>query len=347
MILHAKEKLPEAIDAALWPYAMRLTCEIDNSTVRKNCANSRVEDFSNIQICPKLRNFHTFGCPAYVLLNPDKSNKDKWEAGARLGIYIGISPKHARSVHLILNPATGLVSPQYHVKFDDLFQTIDKVRTKMEWKYKCHFKQPPDETTKQQTHHLIEDMNHLHNSDLPTSTSQESTYERNNTLNEAFHLDNEEEEMTNSVSQEMPENSTIISSPKQSKYRQQYKPTEKYKEYLDEIRHTAHTSTMSTVDDPAAYHEIDKMQEYDHPILYARKSTTDPDTLYLHEALQAPDSTQFKEAMVLEVNQHIARQNWVPVLKSDSPKHTIVLPAIWAMRRKRRIDTRKVYKWKS
>ena len=35
-----------------------------------------------------------------------------------------MSPNQARSVALILNPTTGLVSPQYHIKFDDTFETV-------------------------------------------------------------------------------------------------------------------------------------------------------------------------------------------------------------------------------
>ena len=48
----------------------------------------------------------------------------KWEPRARLGIYVGHSPIHAGSVALVLNPKTGLVSPQYHVVFDDDFTTV-------------------------------------------------------------------------------------------------------------------------------------------------------------------------------------------------------------------------------
>lgn len=43
---------------------------------------------------------------------------------ARVGIYVGFSPSHARNVALVLSTTTGLVSPQYHVKLDDLFETI-------------------------------------------------------------------------------------------------------------------------------------------------------------------------------------------------------------------------------
>eukprot|EP00978_Attheya_sp_CCMP212_P036725 scaffold168709_cov28-Attheya_sp.AAC.1 len=38
-----------------------------------------------------------------------------------------LSPQHARSVALVLNIKTGLgVSPQFHVEFDDLFETVSE-----------------------------------------------------------------------------------------------------------------------------------------------------------------------------------------------------------------------------
>ena len=52
----------------------------------------------------------------------------KWDPRARLGIYIGHSPSHAGSVVFVLNPRTGLVSPQYHVVIDDDFSTVPSLR---------------------------------------------------------------------------------------------------------------------------------------------------------------------------------------------------------------------------
>jgi len=52
------------------------------------------------------------------------STVPKWSPRARLGVNLGPSPFHARNVYLILNPTTGLVSPQFHVSFDDFFETI-------------------------------------------------------------------------------------------------------------------------------------------------------------------------------------------------------------------------------
>ena len=40
------------------------------------------------------------------------------------GIYVGYSPFHSGSVSLVLNPATGHLSPQFHVLFDDELSTV-------------------------------------------------------------------------------------------------------------------------------------------------------------------------------------------------------------------------------
>ena len=52
----------------------------------------------------------------------------KWEPRSWLGIYVGHSPIHAGSVALVLNPQTGLISPQFHVVFDDDFSTVPHLR---------------------------------------------------------------------------------------------------------------------------------------------------------------------------------------------------------------------------
>ena len=51
--------------------------------------------------------------------------------------------------------------------------------------------------------------------------------------------------------------------------------------------------------------------------------------------------------MVKEVNTHTENGNWVVVRKVDVPQGTKILPSVWAMRRKRRIATGEVYKWKA
>jgi hypothetical protein len=47
----------------------------------------------------------------------------RWKPRSIVGVYLGFSPDHASSVPLVLSTTTGLVSPQYHVVFDDNFTT--------------------------------------------------------------------------------------------------------------------------------------------------------------------------------------------------------------------------------
>jgi hypothetical protein len=67
-----------------------------------------------------LRNFHQ--------VQSNLKGLHKWEPRARLGIYLGHSPAHAGSVALVMNPKTGLVSPQFHVVFDDPISTVHHIR---------------------------------------------------------------------------------------------------------------------------------------------------------------------------------------------------------------------------
>ena len=53
------------------------------------------------------------------------------------------------------------------------------------------------------------------------------------------------------------------------------------------------------------------------------------------------------KAMAKEVDAHVDKHHWVLVPISKMPKGTKVLDAIWAMRRKRKIMTGEIYKWKA
>ena len=115
-MLHAKSQWPAAISTSLWPYAIRLAMDTINNlpTVNDHEHKTPMESFSNSSVAPRYQDFHHFGCPVYVLKAPLQSQQSvgKWNSRVRLGIYLGMSPKHSRSVALVLNPRTGLVSPQ-------------------------------------------------------------------------------------------------------------------------------------------------------------------------------------------------------------------------------------------
>ena len=80
------------------------------------------------------------------------------------------------------------------------------------------------------------------------------------------------------------------------------------------------------------------------PIAYSASS--DPDTMYMDQAMKQPDRKQFIKAMVNEVTAHSNNGHWKLIFKSEVPHRTKVPPLVWAMKRKRRIATWEVYKWK-
>ena len=83
----------------------------------------------------------------------------------------------------------------------------------------------------------------------------------------------------------------------------------------------------------------------DDPIAFAASS--DLDTLYLHEARAQSDWPDFQVAMLKEVRAHEDNGHWLMMPRSSVPEGVDVLPSVWSMKRKRRIATREIYKWKA
>ncbi len=48
----------------------------------------------------------------------------KWNPRARLGLFLGFSERHSSQVPFDLNVETGKITPQYHVIFDNRFETV-------------------------------------------------------------------------------------------------------------------------------------------------------------------------------------------------------------------------------
>jgi hypothetical protein len=133
LLLHAKRMLPEYITTILWPFALKCFEDRMNNLMHRADGRTPYQTFASLDATPiDINNFHTFGCPCYVLdhrLQSGSKMIPKWEPRSRMGIYVGRSPSHASNVGLILNPRTGHVSPQFHVIYDDDFTTVKYLRT--------------------------------------------------------------------------------------------------------------------------------------------------------------------------------------------------------------------------
>jgi hypothetical protein len=149
-LLAAPTKWPDAVNAYLWPYAIRKSAEDLNRIMHESKSESPYEAFTQAPILPDIQNAHPFGCPVYVLNSKLQQGQkiSKWDARANLGVYLGTSAIHASLVGLILSLRTGLVSPSFHNAYDDKFVTVSspfgKLVPKSQWQVKCVFHEDPN-----------------------------------------------------------------------------------------------------------------------------------------------------------------------------------------------------------
>ena len=127
-MIHAALHWPEVEDAALWPLAVQHAIYMYNHTPNPSSGIAPIEIFSRtISDCQALRNAHPWGAPVYVLqprLTSAGGKLPKWQPRSRRGQFVGISPVHAETIGLVRNLTTGYISPQYHLVYDDWFETV-------------------------------------------------------------------------------------------------------------------------------------------------------------------------------------------------------------------------------
>jgi hypothetical protein len=131
MMLHAKMRWPKAVTTNLWPMAMKHAQHLLNHMPTDN--NVCPLDIVLGTTVPRtaLRNLHVWGAPCFVL-DPklqDGHKIPKFDSRSRQALHLGLSPRHAATVPLVLNLETGNVSPQFHVVFDDWFSTVNAADT--------------------------------------------------------------------------------------------------------------------------------------------------------------------------------------------------------------------------
>jgi hypothetical protein len=130
MLLHAMHKWPDVIRVDLWPYALKLAVGLHNAPPGVS-GLSPAEIFAGAKDKNCLKSFHTFGGPVFVLEPRLQAGHKipKWEPRSRMAIYLGLSPQHASNVPLVLNIKTVLVSPQFHMVYDDHYATMQSLVT--------------------------------------------------------------------------------------------------------------------------------------------------------------------------------------------------------------------------
>ena len=285
-MLHASARWPKAFSDHLWPYALRCVNETFISAPKRLDGKSALQIFSGTSVLPKANTFRPFGCPVYILDNRLQAGFkiSKWHTRARVGLYLRHSPMHAKTVSLVLNISTGLVSPQFHIKFNDFFETVNTPddNFKIEWKEKCHFvKTLPQSTGTMQVSEgvLITPKNDdLTNSKIGTPPSGDPLPQIPSVLQheEGDVSDTKEVTTVNRDNINLAEQDSV-------KCSKRHKPSIQLQESLVQ-RNLVFSSIFDDIDGDE---EIRQQVQMLDPIAYSASS--DPDTMYMDQAMKQPD----------------------------------------------------------
>ena len=368
-MLYAMNKWKRMILICLW---LRHANDVANSTPRKGEDSSPIERFTGVPVRPKLRHYHAFGCLTYILDNALQSGQGapKWKQRVRLGIYLGPSPSHAHTVALILNPRTGHVSPQFHVKFDNFFETVGNSPTDMdisepEWKYLSGFvikKGKTDKDPKGALSTLLAPRrgatkvtNDLAPSQIPAEAPNgqpniEPIMESLDGMDDSAETTPPDIAVPPTAPEEPPVTEPPTPAARQTRSGRTIRNTPRYEQSVTQRDQglvawevLLDQDEQEQVPTAASQYRIQKSLE--NPLAFA--ASDNPDILYWDQAMKAPDRAKFLEAVGTELDGHEKMGNYEPVPLSQVPKGTKLIDMVWSMRRKRRIKTQEVYKWKA
>jgi hypothetical protein len=145
MLAHGQHLWPEVVSKQFWPFAYKAACRARNKFKLDKNGISPEEKLAGVQSKRNIKHEHPLFCPVYTLekkLQGGIGGIPKWEPKSTAGVYLGHSPEHSSDVALVLDLKSGLVSPQYHVVFDDTFSTVDYIRSAKEpsnWEMLCKY----------------------------------------------------------------------------------------------------------------------------------------------------------------------------------------------------------------
>jgi hypothetical protein len=218
---------------------------------------------------------------------------------------------------------TGNVSPQFHFRVDPTFQTVHKAwLLKSEWQVKCHFapstsnkgqpqSSPP--VTSVQVASPVEAGNPSGGNGRDQSEGHAQSEEGHlPSTEQVVHPPEGADTQGSHVSNAVPAQTTRLG-------RQIRQPQRYVDSFTATVMETSQTIVAYEVicdihDDAFADNNV-------HPLI-AYAASADPDTMYLHEAMQQLDREQFLKAMQKEIADQSNNGNWKIIHCSHIPEGT-------------------------
>jgi len=311
MLIHANKRWPDAVTTNLWPYAIRMANDSINATPWPSDPQKRspIELFTATRVADNPKHWHHFGCPVYVL--DDEVQQNRRPKGGKWA-------ERAR-IGLYLGR-----SPQ-HSRNVALVLNIQTARVSPQF------------------HIKVDSMFHT----TRNTTRQERT---KSTWQEAAGFISDHSTRAKEKDQDKTEPKT---SPPPVEFKRMH-PPEGASEALPQGSPTppeeaadADPGSTNATEAQCEIFSLPAMFPVPNEDLLAMKASSDPDTMYLHEAMKQPDREEFMKAMRKEIDAQLDTKTLVLRHISEVPKGATVLPAVWQMKRKRHILTREVYKWKA
>ena len=385
MLIHHNRRWKMGGTIHLWPYAMRMANDAINEApnLKDKEGRSPLQIFSNTSVQLNEKHWVPFGCPVYVLnraLQTGKGIQNKWEYRSKVGIYLGRSPNHGRNVALVLDRTTGLCSPQFHVTFDRKFQTVKLDKFDTLWQKKAglilHDKvgekrknaatkesvvsmeelpdsegsQPPNKRARVDDGVSKPEENNVEEStpeDLDNGLqpiSNDSQLEPTEVNDPTQNPEGEPTGRTDSATEKEVRNPESQQDPKSSQHSH---PAENI---INIMKAELSNATANDIDGELFCFQAmfpNYAGEPEQDPLTVFKATSDPDTMYMHEAMKEKDAKEFRKAMQKEWDDQFNNGNFTIVHRSEVPEGATVLPAVWQMKRKRDIMTRQIKKYKA
>jgi hypothetical protein len=366
-LLQACAHWPEAVHFALWPYALQNAVYLHNNLPVLEDGTSRLELFSSIQVGSNLKHVHTFGCPVCALQNTLASGNQlpHWSPRASLGLNLGPTPMHARSIYLVLNLVTGRVSPQYHCHFDiffekthhgapDVFGTI----CWQQWANLDRAKMVLSKVSMPNQHSIISLKRTLPDEEPHTMSNpvfEPNTYDTTSddySISEALQVSEDNHtsrqnwasHMTDKVT---PVEPTVTAGTSQcgrvrTMSQRMAESVSQWNFYGDQSMHYMESqATTGNTDEDHFYNAHLQLQEQmRNPIAFHAEMMGD--IMYLQQVPKQPDAIEFVQGYIREVNGHVQSNNWMLWKQGKVPEDVQIVPSVWSLRRKHDLTTNKV-----
>ena len=369
MLLHANQRWPKTVDTTLWPFAMKMACDVFNSAPLMNNTEYKtpLQILSGSDVSINAKHFNTFASPVYVLHKNLQEGKPhgKWKERARVGVYLGQSPHHNKNVALVLDRQSGYVSPQFHVRFDNQFDSVKEDKHDSEWKIKTGFISENEEERKRRNRMptIIPGINKVRKND----NHQEAKIQEWIRTSEGGKIPELNMSEPQKEGDSMLGDTTKRKSAHVSKMERladkRVKLATQNSESIDGLRRSARLNPdihkgvelvslqskllLQNSDVPGELFHRQSFEETIDNEIIVMKATSDPDTMYMHQAMRENDRAEFIKAMEKEVTDQYKNGNFEIVHVSEVPKDKSILPTVWQMKRKRDIKTRQIKKYKA